>query len=174
MGFSRNLFIGNQEAYQKYMKIPEDDISLPETIKYIVGGVNCPEGQGDIQECAIKDYRIHGGDCQDGISDMFIVCATEKKIIPGQWGEWQMTSPCRPWEDYYSQGKRAHQVHLSSKHGKIANIENIEKICQYFFLPSFICKKISFTIIFLKKRGTVFRKKIPTMIIQFLIAAVRG
>lgn len=113
MGFSRNLFIGNQEDYQEYMKVKEDDISLPETIEYIVGGVNCPEGQGDIQECAIKDYRIHGGDCQDGISDMFIVCATEKKIIPGKWSEWQMTSPCRPWEDYYSQGKRTHQVHLT-------------------------------------------------------------
>ena len=114
MGFSRNLFIGNQEAYQKYM--PEEEISLPETIEYIVGGVNCPEGQGDIQECAIKDYRIHGGDCQDGISDMFIACATEKKIIPGKWSDWKMTSPCRPWEDYYSQGKRTHQVQRKRKY----------------------------------------------------------
>ena len=109
MGFSRNLFIGNQEAYRRYM--PGEDTSLPETIDYIVGGVNCPEGQGDIQECAIKDYRIHGGDCEAGTSDMFIVCSTEKKIIPGKWTNWQVTSPCRPWEEFYSQGKRTKQVH---------------------------------------------------------------
>ena len=115
LGFGKDAarFYGNHAAYYQFMGLTEKDdgeVCVPE---FVIAGANCNcnnyQSAGRVcslrQHCRIRNYRVDGGSCMKGESDIFIHCEAPQSPIRSTWSSWNEIGDCR-MTDYFQQKVR--------------------------------------------------------------------
>ncbi|CBY32043.1 unnamed protein product [Oikopleura dioica] len=90
LGFQKAEFIGRKEEFSK------NSTEIPENcdLEFIISGANCASATY-LEECAINDFRKHGGACIFGSSEIYVSCEfSESGAVFGEWSEWSKPSFC--------------------------------------------------------------------------------
>merc|ERR1711970_1228518 len=110
LGFGNNAakFIGNHAGYYAFMGITENDdgeVCVPD---YVISGANCNcrnyQGENRVcslrKHCRLKNYRIEGGSCLKGQSDIYVHCEAPPSPQLSTWSNWNEIGNCQP-TDYF-------------------------------------------------------------------------
>ena len=107
LGFGRDAakFVGSKADYYQFMDSSDSgdgDNCVPE---YVIAGARCKCKKDNCtirRNCRIRNYRVDGGSCLKGHSDMFIHCQASSMPEVGSWSPWREMPVCSP-VDYFRQ-----------------------------------------------------------------------
>ncbi|CAG5109926.1 Oidioi.mRNA.OKI2018_I69.chr2.g4395.t1.cds [Oikopleura dioica] len=90
LGFDNAEFIGTRDNYPGNATETTNSCDL----EYSMSGSDCGDASS-LDECKIKNYRIHGGSCIHGKSEVYMSCSSSRSsAIPGSWSEWSKPGYC--------------------------------------------------------------------------------
>ena len=104
LGFKKK-FVGDRSSYYNFMGVKaesEGELCVPE---YVISGAKCtcPTPQScSIENCDFRNYRIDGGTCLKGVSDVFVHCEAPLTPVVGSWSSWNSIGYCQN-RDYFQQ-----------------------------------------------------------------------